>query len=77
MFTKGSFRPLCEFVDGDIEEPILTDDPRKQSQDIHPHIANNQEGGIVCRAWACVYICFAWNWHALQDFTSSGCSAAS
>jgi hypothetical protein len=71
---RGSLRPLCEFVDGDEEEPIPADGPGEWSQDIHPHMANGQEGGIVCRAWAGVCICFAWNWHALQDFTNSAAS---
>jgi hypothetical protein len=34
--NRGSLRPLCEFVDGDEEEPVPTDGPGEWSQDIHP-----------------------------------------
>jgi hypothetical protein len=47
---RGSLWPLCEFVDGDKEETVPTDSPGEWSQDIHPHTANGQEGGIICRA---------------------------
>jgi hypothetical protein len=42
--------PLGELADGDKEVPTPTDSPRKQTQDIHPHTVNGQEGGIICRA---------------------------
>jgi hypothetical protein len=47
---RAGLWPLCEFVDSDEEETVLADIPRKGSQDIHPHTANGQEGGIICRA---------------------------
>jgi hypothetical protein len=47
---RGGLRPLRELVDGDEEEPVPTDGPGEWSQDIHPHTANGQEGGIICRA---------------------------
>jgi hypothetical protein len=47
---KGGLWPLGELVDGDKEVPVPTDGPREWSQDIHPHKANSQEGGIICRA---------------------------
>jgi hypothetical protein len=40
----------------------------------NPHTAKGQEVGIICSACAGVCICFAWNWHALQDLTSSAAS---
>jgi hypothetical protein len=66
---RGGLWPLCELINGDEEELVPADGPREWSQDIHPHTTNGQEGGIICRACAGVSICFAWNWHALQDFT--------
>jgi hypothetical protein len=69
---RGGLWPLCELVDGDEEEPVPANGPREWSQDIHPHTVNGQEGRIICRAGVC--ICFAWNWHALQDFTISAAS---
>ena len=48
--NRGVLRPLCELVHGNEEESIPTDGPREWSQDIHPHTANGQEGGIICRA---------------------------
>jgi hypothetical protein len=33
---RGGLWPLCELVNGDEEEPVLADDPREWSQDIHP-----------------------------------------
>jgi hypothetical protein len=47
---RGGLWPLGELVDGDEEVPVPTDGPRKWSQNIHPHTANGQEGGIICRA---------------------------
>jgi hypothetical protein len=47
---RGGLRPLCELVDGDEEETVPADGPREWSQDIHPHTANGQEGGIIYRA---------------------------
>jgi hypothetical protein len=47
---RGGLRPLCELVDGDVEETVPADDPGEWSQDIHPHTVNGQEGGIICRA---------------------------
>jgi hypothetical protein len=47
---KGSLWPLGELVDGDEEVPVPANGPGKWSQDIHPHTANGQEGGIICRA---------------------------
>jgi hypothetical protein len=47
---RGGFRPLGDLVNGDKEVPVPADSPRKWSQDIHPHTANGQEGGIICRA---------------------------
>jgi hypothetical protein len=47
---RGGLWPLCELVDGDEEELVPADGPREWSQDIHPHTANGQEGGIICRA---------------------------
>ena len=47
---RGGLWPLCEFVDSDKEEMVPADSPGKWSQDIHPHTANGQEGGIICRA---------------------------
>jgi hypothetical protein len=47
---RGGLRPLRELVDGEEEEPVPADDPGEWSQDIHPHTANGQEGGIICRA---------------------------
>jgi hypothetical protein len=47
---RGGLWPLCELVDGDEKEPVPTDGPGEWSQDIHPRIANGQEGGIICRA---------------------------
>jgi hypothetical protein len=47
---RGGLWPLGELVDGDEEVPVPADGPRKWSQDIHPHTANGQEGGIICRA---------------------------
>jgi hypothetical protein len=46
---KGRLWPLCELVDGDEEETVPADGPGEWSQDIHPHTANDQEGGIICR----------------------------
>ena len=48
--NRGVLRPLCELVHGNEEESIPTDGPMEWSQDIHPHTANGQEGGIICRA---------------------------
>jgi hypothetical protein len=47
---RGSLRPLCELVDGDEEESVPADGHGEWSQDIHPHTANGQEGGIIYRA---------------------------
>jgi hypothetical protein len=47
---RGGLWPLCELVDGDEEESVPVDGPREWSQDIHPHTANGQEGGIICIA---------------------------
>ena len=47
---RGGLRPLRELVDGDEEETVPADGPGEWSQDIHPHTANGQEGGIICRA---------------------------
>jgi hypothetical protein len=47
---RGGLWPLCELVDGHEEELVPADGPREWSQDIHPHTANGQEGGIICRA---------------------------
>jgi hypothetical protein len=47
---RGGLRPLCELVDGDEEESVPADGPGEWSQDIHPHTANGQEGGIIFRA---------------------------
>jgi hypothetical protein len=47
---RGGLWPLCEFVDSDEEETVPADNPGEWSQDIHPHTANGQEGGIICRA---------------------------
>jgi hypothetical protein len=47
---RGGLRPLCEFVDGNEEKTVPADSPGEWSQDIHPHTANGQEGGIICRA---------------------------
>jgi hypothetical protein len=47
---RGGLRPLRELVDGDEEESVPADGPGEWSQDIHPHTANGQEGGIICRA---------------------------
>jgi hypothetical protein len=58
---RGSLWPLCALVDGDEEESVPADGPGERSQDIHPHTANGQEGGIICRARAGVCIYFAWN----------------
>jgi hypothetical protein len=33
---KGRFRPLGEFVDGDVEIPVPSDGPGKWSQDVQP-----------------------------------------
>jgi hypothetical protein len=33
---RDRFRPLSEFVDGDIEIPVPSDGPRKWSQDVQP-----------------------------------------
>jgi hypothetical protein len=47
---RGGLRPLRELVDGDEEETVPANGPGEWSQDIHPHTANCQEGGIICRA---------------------------
>ncbi len=47
---RGGLWPLGELVNGDKEVPVPADGPGKQSQDIHPHTANGQEGRIICRA---------------------------
>jgi hypothetical protein len=47
---RGSLWPLCELVDGDEEETVPADSPGEWPQDIHPHTANGQEGGIICKA---------------------------
>jgi hypothetical protein len=47
---RGGLWPLCELVDGDEEETVPADSPGEWSHDIHPHMANGQEGGIICRA---------------------------
>jgi hypothetical protein len=46
---RGSLCPLCELVDDDEEETVPANGPGEWSQDIHPHTANGQEGGIICR----------------------------
>jgi hypothetical protein len=47
---RGGLWPLCELVNGDEEESVPTNGPREWSQDIHPHTAKGQEGGIIYRA---------------------------
>jgi hypothetical protein len=47
---RGGLWPLCELVDSDEVETVPIDGPGEWSQDIHPHTANGQEGGIICRA---------------------------
>jgi hypothetical protein len=55
----GHFRPLGEFVDGDIEIPVPSDgwgnDPRMSS----PQTVNDHEGGIICSVYVDVWICLA------------------
>jgi hypothetical protein len=36
LYHMGHFRPLSEFVDGDIEIPVPSDGPGKWPQDIQP-----------------------------------------
>jgi hypothetical protein len=47
---RGRLWPLCELVDSDEEETVpptaLGNDPRIST----PHIANDHEGGIICKA---------------------------
>jgi hypothetical protein len=47
---RGNLRPLCELVDGDVEEPVpataLGNGPRMST----PDTVNSHEGGIICRA---------------------------
>jgi hypothetical protein len=47
---RGGLWPLCDFVDSDKEETVPADSLGEWSQGIHPHTANGQEGGIICRA---------------------------
>jgi hypothetical protein len=67
----GCFRPLGEFVDGDVEEPVPSDGVRNVPTMSSPHTAKSHEGMIICSVYASVWICLASNWHALQFFTSS------
>ena len=35
---RGNLRPLCELVDGNVEEPVPADGPGERPQDVHtPH----------------------------------------
>jgi hypothetical protein len=36
FLTRGCFRPLGEFVDGDIEIPVPSDGPGEWSMDVQP-----------------------------------------
>jgi hypothetical protein len=45
---RGCFRPLGGLVDGDVQVPVPSDNPREQPQDVQPHRGNNHEGGIIC-----------------------------
>ena len=47
---RGGLWPFGELVDDDEEVPVPANSPGKWSQDIHPHTANGQEGGIIYRA---------------------------
>jgi hypothetical protein len=65
------FQPLSELVDGNIEElvpPMVRGNGPTMSS---PHTAKFHEGGIICSVYAGVWIFLAWNYHALQVFTSS------
>jgi hypothetical protein len=68
------FRPLGEFVDDDVEEPVPSDSAGNGPTMSSPHTEKGHEGRIICSVCAGVWICLAWNWHALQVFTSSTAS---
>jgi hypothetical protein len=40
----------------------------------NPHTTKGHEGGIICSVYVGMWICLAWNWHALQVFTSTTAS---
>jgi hypothetical protein len=46
---RGGLWPL-ELVDGDEEETVPADSPGNGPRISTPHMANGQEGGIICRA---------------------------
>jgi hypothetical protein len=56
----GRFRPLGEFVDGDIEIPIVSDGPGEWSQDVPPHTQRMamRMGSFVVSTLVCR---FAWH----------------
>jgi hypothetical protein len=47
----GSFQPLGEFVDGDVEIPLPFDGLGEWPQDVQPHTVNGHEGEIICTVY--------------------------
>jgi hypothetical protein len=56
---RGHFRPLGEFVNGDVEIPAPSDDLEKWPQMFSPHTVKDHEGGIISSVSVGVWICLA------------------
>jgi hypothetical protein len=56
---RGHFRPVGEFVDGDIEVPVPSDGPGNWLQDVQPPTMIGHEGRIICSVCADVWIFLA------------------